>query len=372
MVTNQVSADQSAVWEAVQDRGDWEPHLAGPGPRTGLDAFVPRPDRPALEHVHVLHLRDLSRGRTVAADLLAGLGTLVDQVRPDLVHVNAEPWNAVVAQAMRSHPVVVVHGCETSYSWGGVLRRTTRRALTRAILQRAAGFASWNEVGIALARETGFGRTAPTVVAPAITAVGGPRTEPEPVEPGALVVGFVARLLPEKGLSVLLPACDRLAADGVDVRLVVVGDGPTAPLLQGRHRFPVEHLGRLPNAQTLQVMRRCSVLAVPSLSTDHWEEQFGRVVVEAFAASVPVVSSDSGALPEVVADAGVVVPEGDVGALADALLRFRDPGERARTGMAGRQRWERLYAPSAVADQLVGLWDRVLAARTAGAGGRRA
>ena len=65
--------------------------------------------------------------------------------------------------------------------------------------------------------------------------------------------------------------------------------------------------------------RRFDVVVVPSLETPSWVEQFGRVAVEAMASGVVVVASRSGSLPEVVGEAGVLVPPGDVGALADAL-----------------------------------------------------
>ena len=87
------------------------------------------------------------------------------------------------------------------------------------------------------------------------------------------------------------------------------------------------------------------VLAVPSLPTPSWTEQFGRVAVEAMACGVPVVSSDAGALPDVVGGAGIVVPAGDASALAGALVEaggIRAPpssgraGSRAPRSAAGR------------------------------------
>ena len=67
------------------------------------------------------------------------------------------------------------------------------------------------------------------------------------------------------------------------------------------------------------------MLAVPSLPTPSWTEQFGRVAIEAMACGVPVVSSDAGALPAVVGGAGIVVPAGDAGALAAALAEAAGP-----------------------------------------------
>jgi glycosyltransferase involved in cell wall biosynthesis len=79
-------------------------------------------------------------------------------------------------------------------------------------------------------------------------------------------------------------------------------------------------------------------LVLPSLSTPYWQEQFGRILVEAMACGIPVIGSSSGAIPEVVADAGIIVPENDAGALSSAIERlaisadFRD--ELSRRGMA--------------------------------------
>ena len=95
------------------------------------------------------------------------------------------------------------------------------------------------------------------------------------------------------------------------------------------------------------------MVAVPSLETPSWIEQFGRVAVEAMASGVAVVASDSGSLPEVVAEAGILVPPDDVGALAAALGRLRDrPGERARLAGAGRRRAARYGWDQVAARQL--------------------
>lgn len=363
VLTNQISADQSAVWDEVDASGSWEVHLCGPEPRSELDAFVPSATRPSVRHVHRIQPKDLGRGRGHLWWVMPGLGRLIADVRPDVIHVNSEPWGLLVSQALRHHGVVVAHGAETRYTWGSPVEQAVRRAVVRRNLRRLSGFASWNEAGVVLARENGLPAAAPTTVVPAITAADS-GVAPAPVHGPELVVGFVGRLLPEKGLSVLLDACARLVQEGRAVRLTVVGDGPQAALLQAQLPFDLDYRGQLGNVQTRAAMGECDVLAIPSRTAPHWEEQFGRVVVEAFAGGVPVISSDAGALPEVVADAGGVVPEGDPVALAAALDRFTDRAHRAERAAAGRERYDRHYSPPVLAGSLRQFWERACRART--------
>jgi glycosyltransferase involved in cell wall biosynthesis len=152
-----------------------------------------------------------------------------------------------------------------------------------------------------------------------------------------LRVGFVGRLIPHKGVDVLLNAValdHRLSTD-------VFGAGPESTRLvamaealgiKDRVRFH-HHVDedRIP-----EVYSRFDVLAVPSVPLPSWIEQFGRVVVEAQASGVPVVASASGALPDVVGDAGLLVPPNDPLALQAALSRFLDePGLWERLRAAG-------------------------------------
>ena len=70
------------------------------------------------------------------------------------------------------------------------------------------------------------------------------------------------------------------------------------------------------------ILKSMDVLVLPSRSMPYWKEQFGRVLVEAMACGVPVIGSDSGAIPAVIGDAGLVFPEGDDRALADRILQL--------------------------------------------------
>ena len=178
--------------------------------------------------------------------------------------------------------------------------------------------------------------------------------------PGGYVVGYVGRLERHKGVSVLLDALTLVP----NASLEVVGDGPLRSELERRATElglgeRVRFLGSVERQNIASVYRRFDVLAVPSLTTSAWKEQFGRVVAEAMSVGTPVVASDSGSLPEVVGPGGVLVPPGDAVALGSALRELEDPARRAELGAAAL-RWAKQFAWEAVAAQHQRVYTRVL------------
>lgn len=175
-----------------------------------------------------------------------------------------------------------------------------------------------------------------------------------------LLVGYVGRLTPEKGVDVLM----RAASGQSGWRLRIVGDGPARAELRrlaGELGLgaQAEFTPALPHEELPGMYRELDALAVPSRPTPRWQEQFCRVAVEAMASGVPVVASASGSLPEVVADAGVLVPAGDPAALEAALRELAGHPERRRAlGALGRARAAR-YSWSSVAEAHLALYEEV-------------
>ena len=167
---------------------------------------------------------------------------------------------------------------------------------------------------------------------------------------------------PLKGLRYLLLAYAELVRDDPALELLVIGrpqpGGKTERLLAslgltGRVRFE----SGISTDTLVQRYAEATIAVVPSLY-----EGFGLPAGEAMACGVPVVATDGGALPEIVADAGVTVPRGDAGALAAALRSLlADPARREALGVAGRRRIVDNFSWSVCASAMVAYYRRVLA-----------
>ncbi len=161
------------------------------------------------------------------------------------------------------------------------------------------------------------------------------------IDEGDRVVGMVANLRPIKDQPTLLRAVALVLRHHPDVRLVLVGDGPSRPGLAALARelaieSRVVFAGKRPNVPNLHALFEVSVLSSTS-------EALPNSLLEALAAARPVVATDVGAVPDIVVEGenGLLVPPGDADRLAQALRRLLDdPALGRRMGEAGRRRAE--------------------------------
>jgi len=280
-------------------------------------------------------------------------GRELAQFQPEIVHIDEEPYNLATWHALWQ---ARRRGARTLFfSWQNIARaypppvRLGEQWVLRHVDYAIVGTQGAAEVW------RGKGYQGPLAVIPQFgvdPAIFFPR---ERSYGGTFTVGLVGRLVEEKGGALLL---DALADLGGAWRLDVVGEGPARYPLQAqaqqlrvgdRVTFAALASGRMPG-----YYQGLDVLAVPSLTRPNWKEQFGRVIIEAMACGVPVVGSSSGAIPDVIGDAGVIVPEGDRRALSAALARLRQSPElRAELGARGRQRVLERYTQAQVAAQTV-------------------
>jgi glycosyltransferase involved in cell wall biosynthesis len=192
---------------------------------------------------------------------------------------------------------------------------------------------------------------------------GVPDAPPRPALSGRPTIGYAGRLTFQKGLDVLLQATALVARQIAGVRLVIAGEGPLLSVLRAwvaRLRLDrnVEIAGHLLRPELERCLAGAWVQAVPSRG-----EAFGNVACEAMMRGTAVVASRVGGLSEVVQDGrtGLLVPSGDAGALAQALLSLLgEPARADRLGSQGRQFALEHFSMKAYGDRITQLYQRVL------------
>jgi len=162
-----------------------------------------------------------------------------------------------------------------------------------------------------------------------------------------IIVGYFGRLLYAKGVDTIIHAIKKC---WISVELLVVGEGPEKARLQAlAQSLGISEHVRFVNGVDSDKLPRfyhdVDIFVLASRSTATWKEQYGRVLIEAMAAGVPVIGSSSGAIPEVIGDAGKVFPEGDVEALAREIANLgQDAQLRKKLSQKGQKRAERFSA----------------------------
>jgi glycosyltransferase involved in cell wall biosynthesis len=284
--------------------------------------------------------------------------------KPHLIDLNHEPYSVACAEVLTlcdwyaPHvPVVMQTAQNISRRYPPPFGWLERRAFKRV----AAAYVCSETVREVLLSK-GFSKPAQIVPFGVNTESFRPRiANPASKE---LTIGFVGRMLPGKGVNVLVEALSRISTERW--KLLLVGDGPERAAVEQQLAAyglldRVQFTGAISYDRVPELYQQMDILVMPTQTTRRIREQFGRVIVEAMASGIPVVGSTSGAIPEVIGDAGLVFPEGDAGALAAALHQLLADDElRARLARVGRARVDRHYSWERVADQTYELFQQVL------------
>jgi len=306
------------------------------------------------------------------------LGKLVRQIRPDVFHIDEEPYNAATFHAMwlaqRVQAATVV------FSWQNLYRRYPPpfNLMERYVLNRADSLLVGNSEAAQVWEQKGYTGPIHLIpqfgVDPAIyyrhsrpkrqrrMSVFKHRQAQNPSQP-ALVIGYVGRLVEEKGVELLLHAASRLVGPWT---MKILGSGPDRARLEKM----VQWLGlgprvtfdeKMPSTHLPHYFSGLDVLVLPSLSRANWKEQFGRVLIEAMACDVITLGARSGAIPEVIGEAGLTFAEGDVDELHAHLQQLVDNVDlRRELRQKGRQRVTENYTQAAIARKTVEVYRQLL------------
>jgi glycosyltransferase involved in cell wall biosynthesis len=291
------------------------------------------------------------------------LSRVLQTIKPDLVHVDEEPYNLATAHA--TWMARQAGAKSLFFTWQNLLRRYPPPFswFEKTVFTNSAYAIAGNSEALGVLHAKGY--CGPGSVIPQFG------VDPELFSPAASppsgppVIGFISRLVEEKGILVLLDALKDL--DG-DWRLHVIGSGPLeaqAHRLAERSGIASRITWERGVASTLvpDRLRTFSVLVQPSLTRRHWKEQFGRAVMEAMACGIPIIGSNSAEIPNVVGDAGLIVPEGDPRALQKALRDvLENPALRCQLAGRGRARVLERFTHARIAEQTVDVYRAAVAA----------
>jgi glycosyltransferase involved in cell wall biosynthesis len=280
------------------------------------------------------------------------LPRLLAQLEPDLCHIDEEPYNLATYLALRAARRV---GPSTvCFAWQNLNRRYPPpfRWIEQYVYARVDGAIAGNHAAGQVSRDKGY--RGPLAVIPQFGVDPDLFLPPASTRPAdrPFTIGYAGRLVEEKGLLVLVEALSRLPGAW---HMRFFGDGPLGPELKARLAAmgladQVSWVPRIPSQEMPGVLATLDVVVLPSLTRPNWMEQFGRILIEAMSCGTPVVGSDSGEIPHVIGDGGLVVPENDPQALAEALARLRDdPALRHTLGLRGRARVLAHYTQAQIA-----------------------
>ena len=272
------------------------------------------------------------------------LAKLLRSFKPDVIDLWEEPWSLVSAQAIRATRRLLPEAKIVSETEQNISKKLPPpfEQFRRYSLRHADHLVGRSREAVDVARQKGY--AGPATVVP--NAVDEKCFRPldrakckEHWNASGFVIGYVGRLVEEKGI---IDAVRALAETPSDVTMLVAGDGPLRSAIEqlaaqlnvlSRLRL----VGNVAPHELPTLMNALNVLLLPSRTTPTWKEQYGRVIIEAHACGIPVIGSNSGAIPDVIGDGGIIVSEGDPRQLADAILWIRDhPESGSKMGMNGR------------------------------------
>ncbi|MBW4431538.1 MAG: glycosyltransferase family 4 protein [Pelatocladus maniniholoensis HA4357-MV3] len=291
---------------------------------------------------------------------------VVNDFQPDLVQVEEEVFSLcafelAVWSRLTGKPLVV-------FGWENMERNLPkpRHWVRQFVLNTAQLILPGNQDGANLLRQWGY--TGLMEVMPQMgvdTSLFSPRLS-EGGKNQEFRIGFLGRLVPEKGIDTIFAAARLLRERSLKYQIIICGSGSyEESLRQEAQKQQIADLviwrGSVRHEQAPEELSQFHVLVLPSRTTDTWKEQFGHVLIEAMAMGVPIVGSNSGEIANVIGQNDLVFPEGDAHTLAAILEKMiREPNWRQELRNYVISRVEQHYTHERIAERLINLWNILL------------
>ncbi len=295
---------------------------------------------------------------------------VIHQFKPDIIQVEVEVFSLCALQLaivsrLTKIPLAI-------FSWENMERHLFLRQWIRDfVLNTAPLVIAGNRDGKQVLKQWNYSGT--IEVMPQI-GVDEKLFRPEIAQPNKseINIGFLGRVVPEKGIDLLLEAAARLKQQDLHFHLTICGSGQSlSELQQSVEQLDITERVSWRDAvrhdQVPQELGQFDVLVLPSRTVDTWKEQFGHVLIEAMAIGIPTVGSTCGEIPNVIHHTELIFEEGNVDGLADILAKLiSDEPFRQAMGQYCLERAHQYYTHDRIAQRSVALWEEVLGSSTTG------
>lgn len=254
-------------------------------------------------------------------------GKIVEKVKPDIIHIEEEPFTPVCWQFVRAAKNRNIKAI--FFTWENIERKHNLiySMCEKYNIRNSDGAIAGNFEAKMLLAKKGFLKSINVIPQYGVNLeefmeknVQDKKTEYN--------IAYIGRLTKEKGVEILLDAIYNLQ----NIKLHIVGVGTLLSSIKQKVmrlnlQDKVVFYSHIAREKIPEFLNKMDILVLPSVTSKNWKEQFGRVIIESFASKVVVVGSDSGAIPEVVGDAGIIFKENNPKDLSNKLKELMEDND---------------------------------------------
>lgn len=305
--------------------------------------------------------------------------SLLKEFKPDIIQVEQGIKSLAYAEFITLNNWLGLNAKNCFFTWWNIpyKMKFPYSWLEQFNLRYTDGFVAGNQDAADIIRDHGYKK--PIIVLPKLgvdETLFSPSPQPElktklGINSDDFVIGYVGRFVSEKGILTLIKAVSNLTEKRW--KLLLLGRGE----LQSKIIEEMTQVGlkdrlilieSVPHDQVPAYINLMDTLVLPSettyefktMSAAGWKEQFGHVIIEAMACKVPVIGSNSGEIPNVIGETGLIFPEQDAIALQDCLLKLIEKTDLAQDlAQKGYQRVMQKYTNKALAKELLNFYQEI-------------
>ena len=316
-----------------------------------------------------IHLLPISLSGKNHFHFYHGLSSFVNTLAPDILHIDEEPYSIVTYQAMKIAQRKNIGSL--FYTWQNIYKKYPFpfSGIERYSYNVAQTAIAGNQEAKEILRRKGFQKEIFVIPQFGVDTKVFSRKDDGNIRENLFgsnkieVIGYIGRLVEEKGILTLLEAFAKLKETS---RLLIVGNGPfKGKIIESSNNLKIIDrvviLDSVPSEKVVNYLNCLDCLVLSSLTKLNWKEQFGRILIETMACEVPVIGSNSGEIPIVIGDAGLIFIEGDAADLRekiDSILSNSQMMEEYKK--RGRRRVIENYTQKHIAEQTLQVYEYIL------------